>query len=133
MLMLLLLAFPKTMLIPAVGFCLYVVIYHLGPIHDKSDTWSNLVYIWLCIGSFFLSRGLRRGSRGWRTCALMLTWWAMLSTVGGAIWYFFSHDTHKRMDMSPITFFACSIIYFLFSAWQYRVLTRPDVRELFGL
>ena len=80
---------------------------------------------------FLLSRGLRRCSRGWRTCALVITWWGFGVIAYGLAQYLF---THKIPDqLTPREFFPELALSLVFQIWQYRVLTRPDVRDLFGV
>jgi hypothetical protein len=87
----------------------------------------------IAVGIFYLclSRGLRRCSRGWRTCALVLTWWGFILLAFGIIRYFLTHATphHEK----PIFFWLGYGLGFILQVWQYRVLTRPDVRDLFGV
>jgi len=76
-----------------------------------------------------LSRGLRRGSRGWRTCALFFIWWGFIATAYGIGQYLL---THKTPDHETATAFLLECAFALvWQAWQYRVLTRPDIRDLF--
>jgi hypothetical protein len=83
-----------------------------------------------------LSRGLRRCSRGWRTCALVLIWWGFIGlafSIGRSFLTYvqtYDHD-HKTVDAFTIRFWISCGLYFIFQVWQYRVLTRPDIRELF--
>jgi hypothetical protein len=87
----------------------------------------------LAVGIFWtlLSRGLRRCSRGWRTCALFFIWWGFIAIAFNVTRYLM---TQKTPDHESATLFWVGYgMGFVLQVWQYRVLTRPDVRELFGL
>lgn len=85
----------------------------------------------------FISRGLRKCSARWRFCALILLWWyfgvfaylmcriflAYIDSHGQA------HDTLGAFFSSRFFFMHC--VYFVFQIWAFRVLIRPDIRELF--
>jgi hypothetical protein len=90
--------------------------------------------------------GLRRYSRGWRTCALVFLWLGFISCVGMiALFSFcmifnaeqiiqappFGFQDFKSSEAEfiwPVLVFA---LLFVLQLWQYRVLTRPSIRSLF--
>jgi hypothetical protein len=80
--------------------------------------------------NLFVSRGLRRCSCPWRICALILIWLSVCKSCFKII-----QDLRHPTHILSITFIIawslawCSIFFIL--AWFYRVLTRPDIRELF--
>jgi hypothetical protein len=76
-----------------------------------------------------LSRGLRRCSRGWRTCALILTWWGFIALTFGVGQYFLTSKTPDHE--TKMEFVLGYALGFVWQIWQYRVLIRPDIRELF--
>lgn len=80
--------------------------------------------------NLFVSRGLRRCSRPWRICALVLIWLVFCESCFKVI-----HDLRHPTHIFSITFVAAwSLAWclnFSILAWFYRVLTRPDIRELF--
>jgi hypothetical protein len=78
-----------------------------------------------------LSRGLRRCSRSWRICALVIIWWGFIAMAYSIVRYFQTQAT-PRHD-TPMVFWLEYGIGFIVQVWQYRVLTRPDVRDLFGV
>jgi len=89
----------------------------------------------LCI---FVARGLLKLRRGWRTFALVILWLEMilfpvfaLCMVAGTGDFSFI-GVHVR---SPNSAGGAVLVLGLFAltAWEYRVLTRPDVRRLFNL
>jgi len=92
--------------------------------------------------ALFIGLGLLRLSHGWRTCALVFLWIAMVGIPLIAI-YFLTLTAPKPLDY---TLFGQKIgqvskefgivfgaLMFALAVWQYRVLTRPDVRRLFGV
>jgi len=88
----------------------------------------------------FIGPGLLRFSRGWRTCALVFLWIAMIGVPIIALLFMASQGPldfkvfgQKVGHVSKEFGLAIAVILFLLSFWQYRVLTRPDVRTLFGI
>ena len=84
--------------------------------------------------------GLLRLSRGWRTCALVLLWIALIGAPLIAVLFMLQHGPldfsvfGQKVGHAPKELgLAMAAIVFLLAVWQYRVLTRADVRELFGL
>jgi len=83
--------------------------------------------------------GLRRYSRVWRMCALMFTWYGIItlsiallvclcdqSTSATAM--YFGH----RLSTVPANWLAIPLVMVLLvTLWQYRVLTHPAIRRLF--
>lgn len=131
-----LLIFPVIMLVIYGVFAVLLVIYSVG------TGWNNEIILPILIGgafgivSLFLSRGLRKCSRGWRTCALVLIWWGFIGltfSIGRSLLtYIQTYDHgHKTADALTVRFWIVCGLYFIFQVWQYRVLTRPDIRELF--
>jgi len=114
------------------------LIYYLGaPIQ---------LNILLGIFTIFISRGLRRCSRGWRICALVVIWWGFIGfawTSYKLLSRYFQAVAHKPFDEYPIGIYATPadklpvnflvilVVLVLIQVWMYRVLTRPEVRELF--
>src|SRR5665213_572217 len=82
--------------------------------------------------------GLRRYSRGWRTCALVFIWVSLISLAvfigiilfdGGVLWQ--RSSDHKLVELPLIWSLMIVVPFFVLELWQYRVLTRPDIRNLF--
>jgi hypothetical protein len=83
--------------------------------------------------------GLRRYSRVWRVCALMFTWYGIItlsialfvclcdqSTSATAM--YFGH----RLSSVPANWLSIPLVMVLLvTLWQYRVLTHPAIRRLF--
>jgi hypothetical protein len=128
------LVFPKSMFIAVGGFVFLLFSSYKSPI-DKGETiWPYLAGLGFAVFSVYLSRGLRSCSRGWRTCALILIWWSFASLVYGVIWYFLpNHKLERNADFTALEFYLGTAFSFVYLFWQHRVLTRPKVRELFGI
>ena len=88
----------------------------------------------------FVGIGLLRLSGGWRTCGLVLLWIGMILVPLVALLFmlhggpldvtvFRQHVGHASVAMGLLL--AGGI--FVLLCWMYFVLTRPDVRRLFGL
>jgi len=88
----------------------------------------------------FIGAGLLRCSPTWRGWALAFTWLALigvplvglifLAAPGPLDFRFFGQDMGQ---VPKSAWFALAVPAFLIAVWQYRVLTRPEVRTLFGL
>jgi len=88
----------------------------------------------------FVGIGLLRFSRAWRTCALVFLWIAFigLPLVGLAFLFFagavnYTIFWQKVGPGSRVIAVALAALLFAVAVWEYRVLTRPDIRKLFGL
>ena len=88
----------------------------------------------------FLSRGLKRCSHGWRTCALIIIWWEIISQVLSVCWFLLDYIKsygHQQKIKDAFTheivigFWIIFSLGFIIQIWQYRVLMREDIRELF--
>jgi hypothetical protein len=91
-----------------------------------------------CVLGLGIFVGLRRFSRSWRTCALVFTWFGLigLAAMIGFILYdggmvFRRPSDLKFVDLPLIWSLMIVMPFFMLQVWQYRVLTRPDVRSLF--
>jgi vacuolar-type H+-ATPase subunit I/STV1 len=104
----------------------------------------NIIYGVLVL---FISSGLRRCSRGWRICALVVIWVGFIGlawTAYGLLLRYFFTVAHKPINDHPVGFYVTQAnqisvvflvtslaVHFLVQIWQYRVLTRPAIRDLF--
>ncbi len=126
-----LLIFPVTMVVFYVIFAICFIVFESSTGGSSTAMLSRLVGGAVAILSVYISRGLRVGSRGWRTCALVFIWWEFAFTAFGIVQHFLPQGHHQRewtgMDWLGYAF-AVAVL-----AWQYRVLTRSDVRDLFGV
>lgn len=130
-LLLMLLIFPKIILVlSGAAIACYLFTHPLSP----TDTIWFLAGFGYTVAAIFLSRGLRRCSPGWRTFALLSLWFDFACI---AYWLGYCllkvHDWKKELSECTPWEYAAGAAYVLFKIWQYRVLTRPDIRELFGL
>ena len=118
------------------GFVLGMIFLSFLGIMDAQAFDVGLLAIVLGCGAaavFFtcFSRGLRRCSRGWRIGALIWIWWNFSCVAWGIGEHFLSAKNHDHE--SPQMFVLGIALSLLIPLWQYRVLTRPDVKDLFGV
>lgn len=120
------------------------ILFILGGVFAVIEVLVSLAHSHLNINlgvlGLFIGPGLLALRPGWRTCALVLLWIAMIGVPIIAIFMFgqsgpldFKVFGQKVGHASKVFGLALAVILFLLSFWQYRVLTRPDVRTLFGL
>ena len=88
----------------------------------------------------FVGIGLLRFSRAWRTCALVFLWIALLSLPLVAMVFLFVaasvNYTIFWQNIGPgsrVIGVVLAALLFAVALWEFRVLTRPDIRKLFGL
>jgi len=83
--------------------------------------------------------GLRRYSRIWRTCALLFTWYGII-TLSFAVFICLYGEPptansmllSQRLSTVSANWLAIPLIMVLMvTLWQYRVLTHPAIRRLF--
>jgi hypothetical protein len=102
-------------------------------IFDIFQSASNILAN-VCFGTImcFVGIGLIRLNSYWRNIALILTWlswcFVLLATLrhSGFTITFAANSSFEFQ----VFLFVAALVY---SVWQYRVLTRPRVRALFGL
>ena len=82
--------------------------------------------------------GLLRFRNGWRICALVIIWIGMIVTpIMFIISLAAAGRTHFQLfgvNVMRIPGWVAALLvipFFLLVYWQYRVLTRPDIRRLF--
>ncbi len=86
----------------------------------------------------FIGRGLFRLSEGWRTCALAFLWiglivypiigFMLLNYSGPLNFNFFGQQAGHASNEFTLTLVTA---FFIYTLWQYHVLTREDVRRVF--
>jgi hypothetical protein len=82
--------------------------------------------------ALFIGGGLRRLSRGWRTCGLVFLWIAIIGEI--AVLVFLASRPLDFTALGPYELGAVlAVIGLVLVVWSFRVLTRPDIRKLFGL
>ena len=101
---------------------------------------QNRISINFGVLGLFIGPGLLRLRRGWRTCALVFLWIGLiifpiifLLGLSGTIPAYFGVFGIKLARIPSWWVSVGTIPFFLLVFWEYRVLTRPDVRSLFGL
>ncbi len=82
--------------------------------------------------------GLLQYRNGWRICSLVLLWFGMIGLPIIGLIAFFSHAPAyfelfgiKVAQVPKILVVFWVIPFFALAVWQYRVLTRADIRSLF--
>lgn len=121
----------------ALAQCTLLMSWELGMGHTEgSNSFTVALALGLALGFLLVnvSRGLRRRSRGWRGCALLLVW----AGFGGIAWegykvlapHFHSPGHHRIGDLST-TSLLLLLVAVLFQLWQLHVLTRMDVCDWF--
>lgn len=88
----------------------------------------------------FIGPGLLRFSRRWRTCALVFLWIALIGVPIIELLFMTHHGPldfkvfGQKIGHAAKEFgMAAAAVAFALALWQYRVLVRPDIRELFGV
>src|SRR5262245_8625471 len=84
--------------------------------------------------------GLLRLSRGWRTFTLFMIWAGMFAFGAGTLVLLFGAGiTDMTLNGTPLPHWdrrlllATCVLALGVQIWEYRVLTRSDIRRLFGL
>ncbi len=88
----------------------------------------------------FIGPGLLRFSRGWRTCALVFLWIALIGVPIVALLFMTARGPldfkvfGQKVGHVSIGFgLVMAAVAFVLTLWQYRVLNRPDIRKLFSI
>jgi hypothetical protein len=88
----------------------------------------------------FVGPGLLRFRTGWRTCALVLLWIGMLFAPIVLIFMLAASGSINadifglKLGTAPMPIrILASVFWFGLTVWEYRVLVREDIRQLFGL
>ena len=104
-----------------------------------SLTHSRLSFNFGVLG-LFIGPGLLALKPGWRTCALVFIWFALIVIPIIAL-FMLGYSGPINVELfgqkighvpKPLGLLV-ALLTFLLAYWQYRVLTRPDIRPLFGL
>jgi hypothetical protein len=101
---------------------------------------NNRISINLGVLGIFIGPGLLRLSRGWRTCALVFLWIALIAIPIFTI-LMIGHSgpldfkiLGQKVGYAPKELgILMAVLLFLLALWQYPVLTSQRVRRLFGL
>jgi hypothetical protein len=115
---------------------IFVVFGVLALVDVVSGLFTGRLSLNFGILDIFVGRGILRLKPGWRTCGLAFLWIGMIAAglmtvmaLGGAKIRFAGLRLHG--DSAVVLAAASGIAFFALNVWQYRVLTRPDVRRLF--
>jgi len=94
----------------------------------------NLNFSVLCL---WIGPGLLRHNRTWRTWALVSIWIALISLPLFCLIALGRGGIHFKLFGVPVgespasVAISVAVVLFLVTVWQYRVLTRPEIRQLF--
>ena len=120
------------------------ILFILGGISAAIEIIVSLVHSHVNLNfgvlGIFIGRGLLKLSRGWRTCALVFTWIALIGIPLIALLFISARGQldfkvlgqtvgHTSKGFGLLVAGIASAV----ALWQYRVLTRPDVNELFQI
>ena len=101
---------------------------------------NGRININLGVLGLFVGPGLLKFKVGWRTCALVFIWIALIGIPLAAVIMLgvsgpldFNLFGQKVGHVSKVYVMCFAVPVFLLYFWMYRVLTRSDVRRLFGL
>lgn len=124
-------------------------LFILGGLSSALDALIRLtqgtLFLNLGILGLFIGIGLLRYSRGWRVCALVFLWLAMVgfplagfllvATDQPVRFTLFGQEVSEVPKTAGVAVagVAVAAVGFALALWRYRVLTRPRVRQLFGL
>ena len=88
--------------------------------------------------ALFVGYGLLQLKKGWWTVALFLLWIAFLGSTAFTLMLAFSQAPlsvnmfGEKVGHAPKIYgFAVILVIFLVALWQYRVLTKQEIKELF--
>jgi hypothetical protein len=117
-------------------FLMVGLVAFLGMVMHAAQGSFHVSFGILGIGIFV---GLRRYSKAWRMCALVFTWYGIV-TLSIALLFCLADNPaaakpilfSQRFEQIPSDWLAVPLtIVLLVTLWQYRVLTHPAVRRLF--
>lgn len=87
---------------------------------------------------FWIFFGLRRFSPGWRACALVFIWFALIGLPIAFVCGLFGNGPafikvfgHRYAEVPVFWVSVVSGVIFPLEFWMYRVLTRPSIHCLF--
>ena len=129
---------------PPTSLKIVAVLFIFGGVCAAIDVVASLMHSHISINfgvlGLFIGPGLLRFSRGWRTCALVFLWIGLIGVPIIAL-LFLAHQGpldfrvfgQKVGHASKGLGLAAAGLAFVLALWQYRVLTRSDIRERFGV
>lgn len=105
-----------------------------------ADLWHDRLNLNFAVLEIPAGFGLLRLSRGWRTFTLWMIWTGIIAfTVLTLLLIFGTNMTHITVNGTSLPHWdrrlllAASVLALGVQIWEVRVLTRPDIRRLFGL
>jgi uncharacterized membrane protein HdeD (DUF308 family) len=118
-----------------------VAVFFMGnelwaPLHPGDLLFTAWLAAGIAAGLFLIgmSRGLRRGSRGWRIWGLFVIWIGLVAVVYKAYLMIEPHlnvRPNQRLPELTSTALALLVGALILQLWQLRVLTHPDVVDFF--
>ena len=119
---------------------LFILIGICAAIETVISLMHNSANINFGVLGFLIGPGLLRFSRDWRTCALFFLWIVLIGVPVFALLLMVQHAPldlkvfGQKVGEAPKELgLGAALVGFLLALWQYRVLTRPDIRKLFGI
>jgi len=120
------------------------ILFILGGINSVIDVivaiLHNRINIHFGVLGLFIGPGLLSLRPGWRTCAIVFIWIALIFLPIFTVFMFlhsgpldFNVFGQKVGHASKEFGLVMAVIMFLLSLWQYKVLNRSDVRSLFRI
>jgi hypothetical protein len=98
------------------------------------------VHISITVIGIFIGWGLFVLSRGWRICALVLLWILIICIPVISLFYlnqpssgFYVSIFGNKLPREPILILLLNVLCLLLLLWSYWVLTRPQIKSLFGI
>ena len=120
--------------------CLFIIGGILAGIEIITALIKGRVSLSLGVIGLFVGYGLLKLRRGWRTCALVFLWILFIGIPIISMFYITQPSSGFNVQMlgeplsrNPIFILLLNIFCFLPLLWSYRVLTRPDIKSLFGI
>jgi hypothetical protein len=128
---------PLSLIIVA---CLFISGGIFACIEMVSTIMQGRVHISITVIGIFIGWGLFVLSRGWRICALVLLWILIICIPVISLFYlnqpssgFYVSIFGNKLPREPILILLLNVLCLLLLLWSYWVLTRPQIKSLFGI
>ena len=128
---------PLSLIIVA---CLFILGGIFSCIEMVSAFIQGRVHISITVIGIFIGWGLFVLSRGWRICALVLLWILIICIPVSSLFYLNQPSSGfnvsifgNKLPRVPILILLLNILCLLPLIWSYWVLTRPQIKSLFGI
>lgn len=127
-----------------ISLVIVAVLFFIGGAFAVIEVMTSLMHGRININfgvlGLFIGPGLLRLRRGWRTCALVFIWIALIGVPIVALLFLAAEGPldfrvfgQKVGHASKTAGLIMVGLSFVVALWKYRVLTRRDVRRLFGV